>query len=52
VEIASFTKNVVRYQKNDFVIQQSTIDPSLHVLLDGKVVLRLKEKSEGERSWG
>jgi CRP-like cAMP-binding protein len=44
VEIASFTENVVRYPKNHLIIQQGTIDPSLHVLLDGKVVLRLKEK--------
>jgi CRP-like cAMP-binding protein len=45
-EIASFTENVVRYPKKNFIIQQGTIDPSIHVLLDGQVVLRIKEKPD------
>jgi len=45
-EVSSFTQNVIGYPKGNLIIQQGSNDPSLHILFDGEVVLRKKEKPD------
>ncbi len=39
-EVASFAQNFVQYRKESVIVQQDSNDPSLYILLDGKVVLK------------
>ncbi|MZG54035.1 MAG: cyclic nucleotide-binding domain-containing protein [Nitrospinae bacterium] len=40
VEVASVAQNFVQYRKESLIVKQDSNDPSLYILLDGKVVLK------------
>lgn len=45
-EVLSYEQNFVFYQEGNMIVQQSSNDPSLYILLEGEVVLKKNEQQD------